>query len=959
MRQRELSPTSRRPSFFLTFLVIPLLVVGVAMPGGADPDSWAASTIPRSNKFPKTPSKISSSLSAQVAAAAIDSEDAATPVDVKVRISERPDVLSERASALGGSVSFAGENLLWLEIPAGKIAAIAALDGVEWVTAAAIPYALGDVSEGVATMQAQEWVENGATGEGINVAIVDLGFAGYQGAINNGDLPAVEKKNFCGSGHFNDDPHGTGVAEIVHDTAPDASLHLICVNTEADLGKAVDYAIANGVDVINHSVGWWNTGRGDGSGEPGTPEWNAGRAVEAGIVWVQASGNHAQKHWKGQYDDASGDGFHEFDPGLDETNAFLLGPFQTVAVFLKWNRWPTTSLDYDLGLYDHTIQDFVAVSADTQDGSQQPIEQLVYTNLTGGVRVLGVAIDHFSGNGNPRMDLFITTDEFQYQVKAGSIVEPGGHPDVITVGATCWSDDDLASYSSRGPNPNGVIKPDLTAPTGVTTRAYGAGDASCTSGFTGTSSASPHAAGMAALVLSSDGSLDPHEVLDRLAIHTIDLGDVGPDNRYGVGRINARGLCDGEVPTIIGTDGNDHLDGTSGADIIHGYDGSDEINGKKGKDLICGGDGDDDLDGGSAGDELRGGNGDDLLHGGTGPDKLYGGADDDTASYRKADGSIEVDLEGESSSGADGNDVLKSIANVIGSNFDDTIKGDAGPNHLEGRDGADTIRGRDGDDMLEGGKRGDDIEGGKGDDDIRGQSGKDILDGQSGHDDLYGGSSADVLVGSTGKDTLEGGTGADELNGDAGADTLLGGDGDDILRGGDHNDHLEGQAGEDQLFGGKGDDYLSGGGKADILNGQSGDDTLDGGTSPDTLNGSSGNDLLIGGSADDIIDGSAGTDAVSYLDAGGGVVVSLLTGIVTGAWGADTLAAVENIIGSLFGDELTGDDSPNLIESMDGDDAVNGLGGDDTLDGGPGTDTADGGDGTDSCVNFENLTACE
>ena len=60
-----------------------------------------------------------------------------------------------------------------------------------------------------------------------------------------------------------------GVAEIVHEMAPDAALTLICVDTEVGLGQAVDYARSNGITIVNHSVGWFDSGRGDGSGGPG------------------------------------------------------------------------------------------------------------------------------------------------------------------------------------------------------------------------------------------------------------------------------------------------------------------------------------------------------------------------------------------------------------------------------------------------------------------------------------------------------------------------------------------------------------------------------------------------------------------------------------------------------------------------------------------------------------------
>jgi hypothetical protein len=43
-------------------------------------------------------------------------------------------------------------------------------------------------------------------------------------------------------------------------------------NTEAALADAEQWAVSQGVTVINHSVAWFDDARGDGSGGPGTPD---------------------------------------------------------------------------------------------------------------------------------------------------------------------------------------------------------------------------------------------------------------------------------------------------------------------------------------------------------------------------------------------------------------------------------------------------------------------------------------------------------------------------------------------------------------------------------------------------------------------------------------------------------------------------------------------------------------
>ena len=86
-------------------------------------------------------------------------------------------------------------------------------------------------------------------------------------------------------------------------------------------------------------------------------------------------------------------------------------------------------------------------------------------------------------------------------------------------------------------------------------------------------------------------------------------------------------LCDGRVPTLVGTPGDDtNLRGTNGPDVIHGLGGNDTISGLNGNDVICGGEGNDTLSGNNGIDWLFGENGNDTLNGNNGNDALNGGA---------------------------------------------------------------------------------------------------------------------------------------------------------------------------------------------------------------------------------------------------------------------------------------------------------------------------------------------
>ncbi len=168
---------------------------------------------------------------------------------------------------------------------------------------------------------------------------------------------------------------------------------------------------------------------------------------------------------------------------------------------------------------------------------------------------------------------------------------------------------------------------------------------------------------------------------------------------------------------------------------------------------------------------------------------------------------------------------------------------------------------------------------------------------------------------------------------------------DDLILNGSNNqnkpDTLTGGSGNDTINGLKGDDFLFG---------QDGNDTINGGDGDDTINAGNGWDDIEGGAGADAIDGGAGeNDAADYVSSDAGVTVNLQTNVNTGGHAeGDTLLNIEFLYGSMYDDNLTGDDSVNRLVGRLGDDTLNGGGGDDTLIGGRGADTLIGGSGTDT-----------
>jgi Ca2+-binding RTX toxin-like protein len=347
------------------------------------------------------------------------------------------------------------------------------------------------------------------------------------------------------------------------------------------------------------------------------------------------------------------------------------------------------------------------------------------------------------------------------------------------------------------------------------------------------------------------------------------------------------------------------------------------------------------------------------------------------------------------------------VENLTGGNGADNLTGNAGNNSLTGGNGDDVLQGGAGDDTLTGSAGNDTLTGGAGDDQLTGSGGNDryLFDADTplgtdqvtessggGNDTLdFTGTAAGVTLnlGTVGNQTVNGnlvinlsasqvenasgGDGNDTLTGNAQANTLSGGAGDDSLAGGSGNDTLNGGSGADSLDGGSGDDTLGGG---------DGADSLTTGPGADTLNGDAGDDMfIITGlhSTGDVLAGGTGSNSYAFqpstsgpltLVAGDddrldftlfGLPVSVDLGNssqqdVGGGLLLTLSGLFRSLIGSLFGDVLTGNTADNTIYGGAGDDVLDGgsgsdqlfgEGGDDLIDGGAGDDSLNGGDGAD------------
>ena len=473
----------------------------------------------------------------------------------------------------GGSPRNVGEDYIEAYVPVSLLGQVSEQPGVIRVREIALPEenqsAQRVAGHGPLVHGSSAWNQAGFGGQGVKVGVIDTEFSfnDFRGLMGT-ELPStVQARCYTDVGRFTSNladcgnsilgnNHGTLLAEAVMDIASEASLYIAAPWSLGDLQTATDWMVSQGVSVIVHGVTYEYDGPGDGTSPfSDSPLKTVDRAVAGGIVWVNAAGNYYQSTWFETYSivTSGSSRFLVFD-GTDVFNDMTLEAWDWIRVQLRWeDSWSGANRDFNLLIWDFATSDIVDYSFDPQQGrvGQVPFESLSYLVPNDGRYAVMVA--HEGGSTPEWIQLTVGgVGSIEHYTGTGSIANPAesSNPGMLAVGAAPWYDvRTIEPYSSRGPTPDGRVKPEIVG--------ADCGATALRNGFCGTSQSTAHVAGMAALVRQRFPTYTPMQVANYLKEHAEQRESPDPNYTWGHGfaKLPSLSECSDAVPSVASNPG--------------------------------------------------------------------------------------------------------------------------------------------------------------------------------------------------------------------------------------------------------------------------------------------------------------------------------------------------------------------------------------------------------------------
>ena len=439
---------------------------------------------------------------------------------------------------------------------------------------------------------------------------------------SNHDLEGLPPRTNPPCGFPGAGAEGTALLEIIHDLAPKAQLYFANADTDLAFNQAVNY-LAQNTDVAMDDLGFFGLpfdGTSDVSMNTAAALNNSSNPIRA---YFTAVGNEANTHYLGAYADSGVDGttiglpaghLHRFQATSNTSDVLGLGPRPydlielptngEVVVVLEWDdRFGASTNDYDLFLVEQSTGAVVARSTNRDcpfATPRDPVEcfDYTYTASSPNPDSFHIVIQNPGNSAAVKnLNLFFfepecaqhgpvtlapTHERHNYNTPSRSVPaesDAGGSPvSVTSVGAICSASTTAATvfpsdsscldathstiefFSSIGPTVDGRQKPDVSGIDGVSITGAG----SFENPFFGSSAATPHAAGVAALLLQSapcllsgaPGARDDvtaRTTLRNLILNNaVPLGSPVPNDVFGYGRLDALAAANRTLASAAG-----------------------------------------------------------------------------------------------------------------------------------------------------------------------------------------------------------------------------------------------------------------------------------------------------------------------------------------------------------------------------------------------------------------------